>query len=150
MRKFVTIVCATAAIAASAQEIETKPFCKTYIDVPARVRFVKGNEYSVRVNTNDKEMASNIQCTLKDGVLSFEYKGLNAKSNTEVEPGKSVFDAKSGSYFYGIDIMDNMLHGDSKEGSELVITVTSPEKPVFTTSKSMEAMPYNKKRSRKA
>ena len=111
MRKFVTIVCATAAIAANAQEIETKPFSKTYIDVPARVRFVKGNEYSVRVNTNDKEMASNIQCTLKDGVLSFEYKDLNAKNNTEVEPGKSVFDAKSGSYFYGIDMMDNLLHG---------------------------------------
>lgn len=145
-----TIVCAFVAIAASAQEIETKPFNKTYIDVPARVRFVKGNEYSVRVNTNDKEMASNIQCSLKDGVLSFEYKGLNAKNNKEVEPGKVIFDAKSGSYFYGIDMMDNLLHGDSNDGSELVITVTSPEKPVFTTSNSLEATPYNTKRSKKA
>lgn len=49
----------------------TEAFTETCINVPARVRFVEGESYSVLVNTSDAEVAKSIKCEVKDGVLTF-------------------------------------------------------------------------------
>lgn len=49
----------------------TEAFTEAYINLPARVRLVEGENYSVLVNAADEEVAKAIKCEVKDGKISF-------------------------------------------------------------------------------
>lgn len=53
---------------------ETAEFTATQLNVPARVRFVEGDKYGVRVSSENKELAKTISCNVENGVLSVNYK----------------------------------------------------------------------------
>lgn len=46
-------------------------FTEAHINLPARVRLVEGDTYSVLVNAADEEVVKAIRCEVKDGKLSF-------------------------------------------------------------------------------
>lgn len=58
------------AAAANAQRVETESFNKVMVNVPARVRVVPGDTYSVNVATTDAELANSLRVNVKDGVLN--------------------------------------------------------------------------------
>lgn len=49
----------------------TEAFTEAYINLPARVRLVEGDSYSVLINTANEEVAKAIKCEVKDGKISF-------------------------------------------------------------------------------
>lgn len=135
MKKFVTLACALMAVAVvKAQDVETVPFTATQVNVPARVRFVLGNEYSFSVESNNTEMARQLQCSVQDGVLNFRL-------GKSVKPGDVIFDEENGIYFYGVEASALSLTDSESDGNELVITVTAPGMPEFKTSRDYQAIP---------
>ena len=58
------------AAAANAQRVETESFNKVMVNVPARVRVVPGDTYSVNIATTDAEFANSLQVNVKDGILN--------------------------------------------------------------------------------
>ena len=80
MKKMMTMACAALiAISANAQcnetknEVKTIPFTQTKIDVPARVNFVVGDRFGFSVEAGDEVLSNLIECSVKDGVLTFTY-----------------------------------------------------------------------------
>lgn len=58
------------AAAANAQRVETESFNKILVNVPARVRVVPGDTYSVNIVTSDSVLANSLRVNVKDGVLN--------------------------------------------------------------------------------
>lgn len=127
MKKLMTMACAMImAIAANASEVVTVAFNKTSVNVPARVRFVKGDMYGFRVESKDAVLARALQCSVKDGVLRFTF-------GETVAPGESKYDAKKNTFFYGVNNNGDAALSENVE-EDLVITITSPVLPEFNTS----------------
>ena len=53
---------------------ETAEFTATQLNVPARIRFIEGEKYGVRVSSNNSELVKTISCNVQNGVLSVNYK----------------------------------------------------------------------------
>lgn len=52
------------------ENVEMKPFEGVNVNVPARVRFVNGENYEMGVRSTDSVAANNIQWTVENGVLN--------------------------------------------------------------------------------
>ncbi len=57
------------AAAASAEPQKVAPFSKVSVNVPARIRVIKGNEYSIMVNTQEPADSSSLRYTVEKGIL---------------------------------------------------------------------------------
>lgn len=122
MRKLLMLASAMIMVAAvNASEVMTVAFNKTRVDVPARVRFIKGDNYGFSVEARDSVIARSVRCTVKNGVLRFSF-------GSAIQPGDVRYDAKKNVYYYGVNKM-NMVLTDENESEDLVITVVAPEMP---------------------
>lgn len=66
------------AAAANAQRVETESFNKILVNVPARVRVVPGDTYSVNIATADSTLAQSIRVNVEDGVLRIAHDAKDA------------------------------------------------------------------------
>lgn len=57
------------AAAANAEPQKVAPFSKVSVNVPARIRVIKGNEYSIMVNTQEPADSSSLRYTVEKGIL---------------------------------------------------------------------------------
>lgn len=92
MKKFMmfvaAMVIATASANASVNEFnayegesiqkETEAFSMVSMNIPARVRIVTGDEYSVSVSAENTFVAEAIKCNVKDDVLSISTRDIEA------------------------------------------------------------------------
>ena len=77
MKKIMTMVSAIMVAATmNAENVETEAFTETLVNVPARVRFVKGDNYSFSVESENKFIAESVKAAVKDGTLSKEARLL--------------------------------------------------------------------------
>lgn len=74
------------AAAANAQRVETESFNKVMVNVPARVRVVPGDTYSVNIATTDTELAKSLRVDVKNGTLNI---ATDARANVE-EPKSAL------------------------------------------------------------
>ena len=58
------------AAAANAKRVETESFNKVMVNVPARVRVVPGDTYSVNIATSDSILAQSLRVNVENGVLN--------------------------------------------------------------------------------
>ena len=85
MKKIMTMVSAIMVAATmNAENVETEAFTETLVNVPARVRFVKGDNYSFSVESENKFIAESVKAAVKDGTLYFSLKnGLSVEEASE-------------------------------------------------------------------
>ena len=85
MKKIMTMVSAMMIAATmNAENVKTEAFTETQVNVPARVRFVKGETYSFSVESENKVVAESIKAAVKDGILSFNLaNGLSAEEASD-------------------------------------------------------------------
>ena len=127
MKKLMTMVGAMMMVAAAnASEVMTVAFNEARVNVPARVRFVKGENYGFSVEAKDSVIARAVRCSVKDGVLRLSF-------GNALQPGESKFDAKKGVYYYGVN-PTNQVFADENGEDDMVITVVAPDMPKFKTS----------------
>ena len=71
MKKMMILVSAIMMVfAAYAKNVETKPFEGVKVNVPARVRFVSGDNYEMGVRSTDSISGNNILWSIENGVLN--------------------------------------------------------------------------------
>ena len=122
MKKLMTMVSAMMMVAAvNASEVTTVAFNEARVNVPARVRFVKGDNYGFSVEAKDSVIARAVRCSVKDGVLRLSF-------GNALQPGESKFDAKK-----GVNPTNQVFVGENGE-DDMVITVVAPDMPKFKTS----------------
>lgn len=138
MKKLMTMACAALiAISANAQcnetknEVKTIPFTQTKIDVPARVNFVVGDRFGFSVEAGDEVLSNLIECSVKDGVLTFTY-------GKDLEDADVYFDTKKHTIYYAANASE--FDTDATDDVEYVITITAPIIPEVTTSSGYEVM----------
>lgn len=57
------------AAAASAEPQRVAPFSKVCVNVPARIRVIKGNEYSIMVRTQEPSDSTSLRYSVEKGTL---------------------------------------------------------------------------------
>ncbi len=78
MKKMTLIVSAALmALASYAENKNVAPFEGVNVNVPARVRFVYGETYSVDIQAADRYVAAAIDCTVKNGTLKIRSNAEN-------------------------------------------------------------------------
>lgn len=112
--------------AANASEVTTVSFSEARVNIPARVRFVQGDNYGFSVAAKDSILAKSVRCSVKDGVLRMNF-------GNSLKPGEAKYDAKKDVYYYGVN-SSNLVFNDEDAPNEIVITVVAPEIPKFKTS----------------
>lgn len=112
--------------AANASEVTTVSFSEARVNIPARVRFVQGDNYGFSVAAKDSILAKSVRCSVKDGVLRMNF-------GNSLKPGESQYDAKKDVYYYGVNAT-NLVFDNEDAPNEIVITVVAPEMPAFKTS----------------
>ncbi len=99
MKKMMILVSAImmAAAANAIEKMSVKPFEGVSVNVPARVRFVYGENYAVDVRSNDSLSASGIRVRVQDGVLKIrsideneQIEDLHITITSPVEPRLTV------------------------------------------------------------
>ena len=76
MKKLMIMVSAIMMVAtADAKKMETESFSEVRVNVPARVRVLSGDKYSVNINGKEE---SSIRVTLKDGVLTLNSRDMES------------------------------------------------------------------------
>ena len=85
MKKIMTMVSAImVAATTNADNVETEASTHSLVNVPARVRFVKGDNYSFSVESENKFIAESVKAAVKDGTLYFSLKnGLSVEEASE-------------------------------------------------------------------
>ena len=85
MKKIMTMISAIMVAATmNAENVETEAFTETLVTVPARVRFVKGDNYSFSVESENKVIAESVKASVKNGTLYFSLKnGLSVEEASE-------------------------------------------------------------------
>ena len=79
MKKMMILVSAIMmAITANAQRVENTSFEEVRVNVPARVRIVAGDTYSVNIATKNNEVAKAVNYDVKDGVLCINTRDIEA------------------------------------------------------------------------
>ncbi|MCD8304690.1 MAG: DUF2807 domain-containing protein [Prevotellaceae bacterium] len=84
MKKIIILACALVMSAATFAKSDCKvnAFDKVSVNVPVRVRFVKGDTYSVNVRSTNEQDASALRLNVKDGTLRISSLGsLSDDSN---------------------------------------------------------------------
>ena len=86
MKKMMIMVSAIMMVAASyaKENVETMPFEGVKVNVPARVRFVNGENYAMGIRTTDSITANNILWSIEDGVLNIRSRYEADENNAEV------------------------------------------------------------------
>ena len=108
MKKLMTMVGAIMmAASVNASEVETVAFNEARVNIPARVRFIQGENYGFSVSAKDSIVARCIRCTVKDGVIRFSL-------GNSLQPGETRYDAKKGVHFYGVN-KGNLVLNDDRE-----------------------------------
>lgn len=73
MKKIIIMVSAAIfAATMNANPVNTEPFSKVNVNVPGRIRLIKGESYGVSVYAADHKYSSSVEFTVKNGVLSIE------------------------------------------------------------------------------
>ena len=133
MRKLVNMLAvAMMAATANANEVTTVAFNEARVNIPARVRFVKGENYGFSVEAKDSIIAKAVRCSVKDGVLRMSF-------GNALAPGETRYDARKNVYYYGVNEEGQILL-DQNEENDLVITVVAPEMPKLKTSSNFVAI----------
>ena len=81
MKKMMFLACAIMMVAAGYAKnvnVETKPFEGVKVNVPARVRFVSGDNYEMGVRSKDSITTNSILWSIEDGVLNIRPRYENA------------------------------------------------------------------------
>ena len=73
------------AAAANAKRVETESFDKVLVNVPARVRVVPGDTYSVNIATSDSILAQSLRVNVENGVLSIVPDARVDASNSDAK-----------------------------------------------------------------
>ncbi|MCQ2197700.1 MAG: DUF2807 domain-containing protein [Bacteroidaceae bacterium] len=82
MKKMMILVCAIMMVAtANAKRVETTSFNEVRVNVPARVRIVAGETYSVNIVAENKYLTDAVKVTVKDGVLAINSNGIESLGN---------------------------------------------------------------------
>lgn len=70
MKKIMIMVCVIMmATAANAEPQRVAPFSRVSVNVPARIRVIKGNEYSIMVQTKESTDSTSLKYTVDKGTL---------------------------------------------------------------------------------
>lgn len=79
MKKMMILVSAIMmAATANAKRVETASFDEVRLNVPARVRIVAGDSYSVNITSTNESLASAVRLDVKDGVLRINTRDVEA------------------------------------------------------------------------
>lgn len=79
MKKMMILVSAIMmAATANATRIETADFSEVRVNVPARVRIVSGDSYSVNITAENKDLEGLVRYNVEDGVLRINASNLDA------------------------------------------------------------------------
>ena len=72
MKKMMIVVSAIMMVATvyAKEHVEMKPFEGVNVNVPARVRFINGENYEMGIRSTDSVTAKNIKWTVENGVLN--------------------------------------------------------------------------------
>lgn len=77
MKKMMILVSAIMMVAnVNAKSVETASFNEVRVNVPARLRIVSGDSYSVSIAASDVQVANAIRADVKDGVLSLTTRNI--------------------------------------------------------------------------
>lgn len=71
-------------IAANANEINTNEFNAIRVNIPTRIRMVKGDTYSVIVQASDSITARSINVSVENGVLKINSRDAEALDNSKL------------------------------------------------------------------
>lgn len=66
------------AAATQAKPIETPSFEEVRVSIPARVRIVAGDSYSVNVTAKNEHTANAVRCQVEQGVLKINTRDIDA------------------------------------------------------------------------
>lgn len=84
MKKMMIMVCAIMmAATAMAKRVETEKFNEVRVNVPARVRIVAGDTYSVKFATADSTLANSLRVDVENGVLRITPRNQDDVANME-------------------------------------------------------------------
>lgn len=77
MKKMMILVSAIMMVAnINAKSVETASFSEVRVNVPARLRIVAGDTYSVSISASDDQVANAIRANVKDGVLNLTTRDI--------------------------------------------------------------------------
>lgn len=77
MKKMMILVSAIMMVAnVNAKSVETASFNEVRVNVPARLRIIAGDSYSVNIAASDEHIAKAIRADVKDGVLSLTTRNI--------------------------------------------------------------------------
>lgn len=83
MKKMMILVSAIMMVAnVNAKSVETASFNEVRVNVPARVRIVAGDTYSVNIAAADNSIAQAIRADVKDGVLNLTTRNMEVLGET--------------------------------------------------------------------
>ena len=71
------------AATANAKRVETASFDEVRVNVPARVRIIAGETYSVNVAAQNEMVASTVRYEVKDGVLKINSRDIDELMKSE-------------------------------------------------------------------
>lgn len=71
------------AATANAKRVETASFDEVRVNVPARVRIIAGDTYSVNVAAQNEMVASTVRYEVKDGVLKINSRDIDELMQSE-------------------------------------------------------------------
>ena len=84
MKKMMILVSAIMMVAAAyAKHVVTKPFEGVKVNVPARVRFVSGENYGMGVRSTDSISGNNILWSIENGVLKIRSRYETTEEDME-------------------------------------------------------------------
>ncbi len=88
MKKMMILVCAIMmAATANAKHVETASFNEVRVNVPARVRIVAGETYSVNIAAENELVANAVKVEVKNGVLCINTRDIDALG----EKGENIY-----------------------------------------------------------
>ncbi len=85
MKKMMILVSTIMMVAASSNAkgvVETKPFEGVNVNIPARVRFVNGENYEMGVRSTDSLAAENVLWSVDNGVLNIRSRVQNPEEQS--------------------------------------------------------------------
>lgn len=79
MKKMMILVSAIMMVAtANAKRVETSSFNEVRVNVPARVRIVAGETYSVNISSINENVADMVNCSVDNGVLKIATRDIES------------------------------------------------------------------------
>ena len=121
MKKLMIMVSAIMMVAtANAKSVETVPFEGVKVNVPARVRFVSGENYEMGVRSTDSIAAENVKWSVKDGVLSISSR-YEVADNGQPVLCITIVSPKEPQFSVGSNLEARLLRESGEEKSEKTV-----------------------------